>query len=257
MVVVTDHEPRGGAFYDDPRVLDEYLSHRHAAITSPNLVMEEPAFLAEAGDLTGLRILDLGCGDGSFGLMAYERGCVAYTGIDGSSMMVDRARKALATTTASVLHHDIEDVEILLDSENERFGQRFDLVTSRMALHYIDDLSPVLRGVHGALGPGGRFVMSVVHPVISSFDNNDSGPRTTWTVDNYFDQGPRQRRWFGSTVTWYHRSVETYVTALAEAGLRLTGLREGAPVPELFADAADELARRRRVPLFLILQATV
>jgi len=238
--------PRGGAFYDDPTVLGDYLTHRHAAVDSPNLVMEEPAFLAEAGDLAGRRILDLGCGDGSFGLQAYERGCRAYTGVDGSSMMVDRARRTLADTSAEIVHRDIEDL---------RLKQDFDLITSRMALHYVEDLGPVFEGVRSMLASDGKFVMSVVHPVITSHDNNNDGPRTTWTVDGYFDPGPRQRQWFGSTVTWFHRSIEDHVNALADAGLLLTGLREATPVPELFGDATDELARRRRVPLFLVLSA--
>ncbi len=238
--------PRGGDFYDDPRVLDDYLAHRHATVQSPNLVMEEPAFLAEAGDLAGRRILDLGCGDGSFGLHAFEHGCRSYTGVDGSSMMADRARRTLADTSAEVVHRDIEDLGL---------DRTFDLITSRMALHYVEDLRPAFTGVRSMLAADGRFVMSVVHPVITSHDNGNDGPRTTWTVDDYFDPGPRQRQWFGSTVTWHHRSIEDHVTALADAGLVLTGLREAAPVPELFGDAAHELARRRRVPLFLVLAA--
>lgn len=209
--------------------------------------MEEPAFLREAGNLAGLRILDLGCGDGSFGLTAYGSGCRAYTGVDGSSMMADRARTALADTSAEILLRDIEDLEL---------DQRFDLVAARMALHYVDDLGPVLRSIRTMLAPGGRFVMSVVHPVITSHDNQVDGPRTTWTVDNYFEPGPREREWFGATVTWHHRPIENYVEALTQAGLQLVALREAAPAPELFDNAVDELGRRQRVPLFLVLHAT-
>jgi SAM-dependent methyltransferase len=248
VVAVTDDVPRGGAFYEDRRVLDDYLAHRHTAIRSPNLVMEEPTFLAEARNLHGLRILDLGCGDGSFGRKAFDEGCSAYTGIDGSSMMIQRARQTLTGTPATLIHQDIEDVDL---------DQQFDLVASRMALHYINDLGSVLRSVHALVAPQGKFVMSVVHPVITSHDNNNDGPRTSWTVDNYFDRGPRQRQWFGASVTWYHRPVEDYVTALSEAGLKLIALREADPVPNLFNGATHELQRRRRVPLFLVLHATL
>lgn len=242
--------PRGGAFYDDPQVLDEYLTHRHAAVRSPNLVMEEPAFLTLAGDLAGQRILDLGCGDANFGVAALTAGCASYTGIDGSSLMVAQAKLNLADVRTeaqvSVLHRDLEDFTI--DAE-------YDLVCSRLALHYLEDLGPVLARAHAALAPSGRFVMSVVHPTITSYDRGGDGPRTDWTVDRYFHPGPRERQWFGSAVVWHHRTIEDHVTALADAGLVLTGLSEAAPVSELFDDAIEELERRRRVPLFLVLSA--
>jgi len=33
---------RGGASYDVEQLLNQYLAHRRAAVTSPNLVMEDP-----------------------------------------------------------------------------------------------------------------------------------------------------------------------------------------------------------------------
>jgi hypothetical protein len=59
----------------------------------------------------------------------------------------------------------------------------------------------------------------------------------------------------GSTVLWFHRTVEAYVRDLASAGFRLTGIRECEPVPAAFNGDAAELERRRRVPLFLLLAA--
>lgn len=58
---------RGGSFCDDPVVFDRYTLHHDSGICSPNHVMEEPAVSAEIGDPTGLRVLDLGCGDASLG----------------------------------------------------------------------------------------------------------------------------------------------------------------------------------------------
>ncbi len=211
--------------------------------------MEEPAFDREAGDLNGLSILDLGCGDGRFGLAAFERGCRSYTGIDGSALMLDRARTLLAGTPAELLHVDLEDLPTL-----ELHGS-FGLVASRMTLHYVADLAPVLRKVCTVLTQRGRLIMSVVHPVITSHENEIDGPRTAWTVDDYFRTGTRERQWFGATVTWYHRTIEDYLDVLSEAGFELVALREAEPVASLFGGATDELERRRRVPLFLVLHA--
>lgn len=57
----------------------------------------------------------------------------------------------------------------------------------------------------------------------------------------------------GAQVSWHHRTIEDYVAAMTNAGLTLTSLRECEPDPTRFAGDTGELARRRRVPLFLLL----
>jgi len=101
--------------------------------------------------------------------------------------------------------------------------------------------------------PGGRLIITVVHPVITSHDNHPDGPRTTWTVHNYFNTGPPPRDWMGAQVTWAHRTVEDYADAITDAGLTITAVRECRPNLAHFDGHTDELARRRRVPLFLLL----
>ena len=54
------------AFYDNPEVRSLYFAHRDRP-DNPNDTLERPIFLELAGDLAGLDILDLGCGDAAFG----------------------------------------------------------------------------------------------------------------------------------------------------------------------------------------------
>ncbi len=244
---MTSKEVRGSEFYDNGAVRASYLRHRHDGRRSPNRVMEEPAFLAAVGPLDGRRVLDLGCGDGSTARTLLAAGAASYVGVDGSAGMIEAAHTHHGISGARFIHRDIEDVEIDVGE--------FDLVVSRMALHYINRLEPVLETVHRALPVGGKLVFSVVHPVITSHDMSGDDPRTTWTVDNYFNRGPRERPWFGSTVTWYHRTIENYVRLVTELGFRLETVSECEPQPELLADYPDELARRRRVPLILVIAA--
>jgi SAM-dependent methyltransferase len=141
---------------------------------------------------------------------------------------------------------DIEDLAEPTDS--------FDLVLSRMALHYVADLGAVLRASRACLAPSGRVVFTVVHPVITSHDARDSStePRQNWIVDNYFATGPRDQQWLGTRTVWHHRTIEDYVTGLRKAGFALTNLRECAPHREQLDDDA-EFQRRRRIPLILLL----
>jgi SAM-dependent methyltransferase len=212
--------------------------------------MEEPALLAELGDVAGLHVVDLGCGDAAVGAMLMRQGCASYLGIDGSKEMVARAEETLADTRGRVALQNMESLSLPAGS--------VDLVVSRLALHYVQDLDGVLRSCRAALRPGGRVCFSVLHPVITSSDvqSGQDGPRGSWTVDDYFVGGARERSWMGDTVTWHHRTIEQYVGALAGAGFSLAALRECEPEPGRFGGDEAELTRRRRVPLFLLLSAT-
>lgn len=243
-----DSSGRGGEFYEADGVRDAYLRHRHDGVRSPNTVMEEPAFVDTLGSVAGCRVLDLGCGDGSTAGLILAKGAASYVGLDGSAGMIDIARRGSVDDRVSFVHGDIEEFDV-------GDGQ-FDVVISRMALHYVEQLETVFEGVHRALSEGGRLVFSVVHPVITSHDNVNDGPRTAWLVDDYFDRGPRERAWFGSTVRWQHRTIEDHVRLVTDHGFRLDSLSECEPRAELLAGDADELGRRRRVPLMLLVSAT-
>ena len=242
-------EPSGGTFYDDPATHARYRGNSEPARFDPTVVMEGPAVWAAVGDPTGLRVLDLGCGDAGFGRQLLRAGCAGYHGVDASSLMVEHAELNLAATSGTVEHADLRSFRAPAAS--------YDLVTARLSLHYLPDLDPVLAAAVDALSPGGRVVITVVHPVITCHDTPSTGKRTDWTVDDYFVPGPRPRPWLGSEVTWYHRTTEDYCDALIAAGITLTALRECAPVPERFDGDGAELARRRRVPLFLLLSGHV
>jgi SAM-dependent methyltransferase len=237
---------RGSQFYQGA-ALTAYLDHTVADRYRPIHVMEEPAVLAEIGDPAGLRILDLGCGDGRFGLVLLDAGCASYTGIDGSAGMVERARQLLADTTATVELGDLEELAPRPEA--------YELITARLCLHYLAELEPVLAAMAGSLVVGGRIVLTVVHPVLTSHAADDTGPRTSWLVDDYFLPGPRDRPWFGSVVTWYHRTVEQYVDAVLASGLELCAIRECAPVADRFDGDDAEFQRRLRVPSFLLITA--
>jgi SAM-dependent methyltransferase len=236
---------RGGSFYDDSELFERYQQHRTWSL-NPNVVMEAHALFEELGPVSGLRVLDLGCGDAEIGRELLNAGAAHYRGIDGSARMIEAARRILEGTTGEAVLCDIEDLAEPAES--------FDLVLSRMALHYVADLEGVLRACHACLAPGGRLVFTVVHPVITSHDARESStePRQNWIVDGYFVTGPRDQQWLGSRTVWHHRTIEDYVTEMRNAGFALINLRECAPRREQFDDTA-EFERRRRIPLVLLL----
>jgi SAM-dependent methyltransferase len=233
-------------FYDREGVLDRYRRHRDRQ-DNPNDAIERPIFLELLGNVRGLDIVDLGCGDAGFGREALEQAARSYHGVEVSRAMVDLARRSLDAERGSVELVSIERWQ-------PRPGEA-DLVTSRLALNYVEDLSDVFRKAQLALTPSGRFVFSVEHPVItSSFESLAGGVRTSWLVDNYFLTGARRHEWLGQEVTKYHRTIEDYLVLLRENGFGLERLRESRPSPENFENH-EEYLRRLRIPLFLFVSA--
>jgi len=237
---------KGSDFYDDDEIFKTYMTRRHR-IDNPNDTMEKPVILELIGEFSNRRILDLGCGDATFGQETLAKGCQTYLGVEGSKNMVKAAQQVLAGTKGVVVNAMIENWDFPI--------QTFDLVVSRLALHYIKDINAIFRQVYRTLSNHGRFVFSVEHPVITSCDREwqGIGKRQDWLVDNYFDAGQRITSWMGGQVIKYHRTVENYFVSLQRAGFLVEGLREAEPQQERFGSDHETYQRRKRIPLFLIM----
>jgi SAM-dependent methyltransferase len=167
-------------------------------------------------------------------------------GIEASHNMVALAQSNLHGTLGRVVHSKIEEWSYPAES--------FDLVISRLALHYVPNLDETFKNVNNTLRQAGKFVFSIVHPVITSCDRSREGGgiRQDWIVDDYFTTGPRKVRFMGKFVEQFHRTIEDIYKPLQDAGFQIEQLRESRPQPEHFADESL-YERRKRIPLFLFL----
>jgi ubiquinone/menaquinone biosynthesis C-methylase UbiE len=142
--------------------------------------------------LAGRRILDIGCGVGYFAREARARGAGSVVGVDISERMLADARLRGDDAGISYVRSSLETFEPETES--------FDLVVSMLALHYIADLSVVVRRVARCLVPGGRFALSVEHPIYTASGASDwhrepDGTPIHWPVDRYRDEGERRTSW--------------------------------------------------------------
>ena len=101
------------------------------------------------------RVLDVGCGDGKVTAeiaRAVPRGSVI--GVDASPQMIEFAQKTFPPSAIANLTF------LVCDARRVRFAQKFDIVFSNAALHWVDDHRAFLRGSASVLRPGGRLIVS-------------------------------------------------------------------------------------------------
>jgi len=96
----------------------------------------------------------------------------------------------------------------------------------------------------------------VEHPICTSLLNgwhsSEGNQKAHWPVDNYRDETIRHSSWFVDGVIKYHRTIESYVTALLRAGLSIAGLLEPGPTERALAENAEFAEHLRRPPILVI-----
>lgn len=235
--------------YDDAGFFQNY-SQLPRSLRGLDGAPEWPALRALLPPLAGASVLDLGCGFGWFCRFAAGEGAADIVGVDVSERMLARAR---AETNAAGVRYERADLETY-----EPATERFDLVYSSLAFHYLAALPAVFGRVQRALKPGGRFVFSVEHPIMTAprhqnWSQDESG-LPVWPVGAYLDEGKRVTDWLADGVVKQHRTLATYLNLLIGLGLSLRHVEEWGPTQEQIA-AEPDWARERERPAFLLIAA--
>ena len=235
--------------YDDPVFFAGYAALPRSLL-GLDAVFEWPSFRRLLPvSVTGLRVLDLGCGMGYMARDLRARGAASVLGVDLSERMLNEARRGGGDPAIAWLRADLASFAPPPAS--------FDLIVSSLALHYIADYSALVKRAAIGLARGGRFVFSVEHPIFTANEPSDwhigeDGTKAHWPVDRYQEQGERRTRWFTDGVVKYHRTVETYIAGLLAHGLTLTGIAEPVANPEQLADRPEWREEVRRPPFLLL-----
>src|SRR5689334_5706374 len=178
--------PEGHAVPADPTPVSGYdsIAEGYASENETGLLhayYNRPAILELAGDVSGRRILDAGCGSGLLFAALRDRGAVV-TGIDASARMLEQARQHLGAD-ADLRVADLAGPLPFPDGE-------FDDVVASLVLHYLRDWGPALAELRRVLVPGGRLIVSVEHPFA-----NFLGQRLAGDSTDYFQTRNRIDEW--------------------------------------------------------------
>ncbi len=183
------------------RLPAEYLRWRASTLGQVTDALERDLILGLVGPAAGLRILDVGCGDGALAVALSRRGA-KVTGIDTSPRMIEAARLRAGRQGADTAF-DVATAQSLPFPPDA-----FDTVIAVTVLCFIEDGTAALGEMERVLRPGGRLVIG------------ELGKWNTWAA------GRRIRGWLGS-VLWRraHFRTQRELRALAgKAGLLVNSL---------------------------------
>jgi ubiquinone/menaquinone biosynthesis C-methylase UbiE len=235
--------------YDNQNFFEAY-AQLNRSVHGLNGAPEWPSIVRMLPSMEGLNVIDLGCGYGWFCRYAREKGAKHVLGLDISERMLNKAREL--TSDNAIIYHQ-EDLEQLKLPEDT-----YDLAYSSLTLHYIEDLSTLLKTIYQSLTPGGYVVFSAEHPIYTTPKHPswliDKEGQKSWPVNSYQAEGRRVTNWLGEGVIKQHRMIGTYLNLLIEHGFIITHVEEWGPTPQQIVENPS-LDEEKERPMILLISA--
>jgi ubiquinone/menaquinone biosynthesis C-methylase UbiE len=196
--------------------------YRRAKLQPWRSFIESFTLLGLIGDLTGLAVVDLACGEGFYTRLLRNHGAARVVGVDLSEGMIRLARAEEAMHPQGIEY-------LVQDGRDLHLPDEFDVAVAAYLLNYARDraeLGAMCRGVARCLRPDGRFVTANTNPGldyghlpslqrygidVSFLGELREGTPVTWTF--HLDDGPL-------AIENYYLGVEVHEEALRAAGFR-------------------------------------
>lgn len=186
-----------------------------------------PAIPGEAslrllGDVSGNRVVDLGCGAGR-NAVALARAGARTIAVDESADQISAARRAIDEADVRVELHQAPLAELAFLR-----ADTIDAVLCVWSLVRVPDIGRVFRQVHRVLRPEHSFVLSVPHPSFVLLDPDSDDPmrlrRSAFDTEPFGPGDPRAGN--------HARSMSALFVELVRAGFRVDTVLEPAPAPD-------------------------
>ena len=207
-----------------------------------NAYYARPEMVRLAGEVAGLHVLDAGCGSGPLMEDLRASGAVV-SGFDLSSAMIELARERLG-----------EDADLRVADLGAPLpypDDAFDLVVASLSMHYVEDWASALTELRRVLRPGGRLVVSIIHPTVYAivYPEADYFALTRYSEDYDFGEGTV---W----MTYWHRPLQDVINAFIGSGFAIRAVTEPPPAENTPAELLPSADGRSFICfLFFELQA--
>ena len=219
--------------YDNEDFFKGYQELRNNQLgTNANDLIEIPQLFDLIGDVKDKTILNIGCGAGGHDRKLIELGAKKVLGIDISEKMICEAKRNCDSDKISY--------RVLSMNNLEEIDNKFDLVVSSLAIHYIEDYDSLCKKVYNLLNDGGQFIFSHGHPMDSAviLKNVEKryviiGDKKYFLLSDYNNEGKRISHWFIDGVETYHRNMSHLINGLIDAGFKIKRLNESYATDEI------------------------
>ena len=196
--------------------------------------LEEPVVRAAVGNVSGLEVLDLGCGTGRHTLWLAGAGA-RVTAVDFSEGMLAEAKGKPGAERVRWVAHD-------LHASLPFAAGTFDLMVSGLVLEHLHELDGFFAAARRVLKGDGRAVVSAMHPAMF----------LRGTQARFTDPASGEVVSPGSVP----HTVGAMVMAAVRAGFRPEGVDEYAP-DEAFADRYPRAGKYVGWPMLVVLRLAI
>lgn len=208
-------------------------------------VLLDPIVLELCGDVNGLHVADIGCGEGRTSRMLAERGA-SVVGFDLIEAFVKLASERHPSGT--YVRANAEQLPAKDDS--------FDMVISVLSLLDIPDYRRAIGEMARILKPGGLLIVANASSMNTAGDGwvkDGEGNKLYWPINDYFVERGPEAEWANIKVINYHRPLQAYMDAFLGNGLELRRFIEPCPTTEQIAEAPN-LAVQLKMPFLVVMQ---
>ena len=239
--------------YDNKEFFDGYVKLRENRNCNYNDLLEQPAMTRMLPAMQGRRVLDIGCGFGVNCRAFSDAGASYIVGVDISKKMLELAEKKTCDTL--IRYYNIDMMEI------EKVGEKFDLIYSSLAVHYVENFAELMRKIAAVTYDDGEILLSMEHPCSTASRGekeeyliSKTGEEFAFKLFDYMKPGMRKNEWFVSDVITYHRPMSEIINDIICAGFMITSVVEPVPTSEAIG-ILPSLKKEFIKPSFLIIKA--
>ncbi|MCM3081936.1 class I SAM-dependent methyltransferase [Brevibacillus invocatus] len=165
------------------------------------------------GDVTGLKVLEIGCGSGHSLQYMDQKHAGELWGLDLSTKQIESARDLLKNSRAPVMLF-----ESPMEEDPGLPQHYFDLAYSVFAIGWTVDLDRTLANVHRYLKQGGVFVFSWEHPLFSRIASQDG---TLVVAKSYHEEGSFDHEAWQETAIMQQFRLSTYLNVCIQQGFSI------------------------------------
>lgn len=203
------------------------------------------------GDISGKKMLEIGCGDGQSLQYQGERKAAELWGIDISEKQIEKATQLLTTCglSAKLICSPMEE-------ECDLPVDYFDFVYSIYAIGWTTDLEGTFSRIASYLKKDGIFIFSWSHPIHRCIveENNRFSFNKSYFDESWYSLSPD---FCQGELTLSDRKLSTYINALAKAGFVIDQMIEETDqeIIQLQEVHNDLVKRAKMFPVTFVIKA--